>query len=153
MTGRQVIRRGVRLGLRIGTVPAILFGCLWLVAAAARLFGGTSAGSAAGPLNGVTAVGGSLAVGVLLGAATGGALALAPEWIAARAALRGLLAGAVASTVFLGEVVVVAFATEGGYAPIMFTLLATPAVGAAAAAHSGDILGRTHYHPWLSHAH
>jgi hypothetical protein len=63
--------------------------------------------------------------------------------------LRGLLAGAVASVVFLGETVVVGIASDGGYGPMLLALLATPVAGVAAAAHSGDVLGRTHYHPWL----
>ena len=146
---RQVVRRGVRLGVRIGLVPAIIFGSLWLVADAMRLSTGTHQGALAGLTRGITAVGGSMGVGVLLGAVTGGALALSHEWLAARAPLRGLLAGAIASTMFLGETAVVAVATGGGYGPILLTLLSTPVAGGVAAAYSGDVLWRTHYHPWL----
>ncbi len=145
----QVVRRGVRLGVRIGLVPAVIFGSVWLVAAAMWLSTGTHQGGLAGLMRGITAVGGSMGVGVLLGAVTGGALTLSPEWLAARAPLRGLLAGAVASTMFLGETAVVAVATDGGYGPMLLTLLSTPVAGGVAAAHSGDILGRTQCHPWL----
>jgi hypothetical protein len=67
---------------------------------------------------------------------------LPPEWLTARAPLRGLLTGAVASTVFLAETVVMAVATDGGYALMLLTLLATPVAGVTAAAYSGDVLGR-----------
>ncbi|MFJ3666967.1 hypothetical protein ACIPSE_10975 [Streptomyces sp. NPDC090106] len=103
-----------------------------------------------GLMRGGVVVGGSLGVGVVLGAATGAALALSPEWLAARAPLRGLLAGCVAGTMYLGETIVVAVAWDGGYGPMLLTLLSTPVVGGVAAVHSGDVLGRTHYHPWLT---
>jgi hypothetical protein len=134
----------------MGSILAIILGSVWLVAAAMWLFAGRQSGLLAGLTRGFVAVGGSMGVGVLLGALTGGALALSPEWIAARAPLRGLLAGAVASTVFLAETVVVAVATDVAYGPVLLTLLATPVAGIAAATHSGDVLGRTHYHPWVS---
>ncbi|MFB7373741.1 hypothetical protein ACFC0D_28250 [Streptomyces sp. NPDC056222] len=149
MNVAQVVRRGVRLGVRIAVGPAGFFGVLWLVHAIAWLFTGMRGDALMGILRGVVAVGGTMAVGVLLGAATGGALALAPDRLTARAPLRGLLAGAVASALFLPEAVVVAFATDLGYLPTLLTLLATPIVGAVAAAHSGDLVGRTRHHPWL----
>jgi hypothetical protein len=145
----HVVRRGVRLGLRIGLVPACVFGSVWLVGTAMRLSAGAFSDGPGALARGFTAVGGSVGVGVLLGAVTGGALGLAPEWLAARAPLRGLLAGAVAGTVFLGETVVVAIASDGGYGPMLLTLLAAPVAGVVAAAHSGDILGHTRCHPWL----
>ncbi|MFD9032905.1 hypothetical protein ACFVZW_17400 [Streptomyces sp. NPDC059567] len=129
--------------------PAGFFGLIWLVYAIAWLFTGMRGDALAGILRGVVAVGGTLAVGVLLGAATGGALASAPDRLTARAPLRGLLAGAVAGTLFLPETLVVAFATDVGYLPTLLTVLATPVVGAVAAAHSGDVVGRTRLHPWL----
>jgi hypothetical protein len=138
--------------VRIGLIPAIIFGSVWLTGAGVWLFSGMSEGVRGGLevlVRGLVAVGGTMGVGVLLGAVTGGALALSPEWLAARAPLRGLLAGAVASVVFLGETVVVGIASDGGYGPMLLALLATPVAGVAAAAHSGDVLGRTHYHPWL----
>ncbi|GAA3843788.1 hypothetical protein ACFS5L_20135 [Streptomyces phyllanthi] len=135
--------------MRIGLVSAIICGCVWLVAAAMWLSTGTRQDALAGLIRGIAAVGGSMGIGVLLGAVTGGALALSPEWLASRAPLRGLLAGAVASTVFLGETAVVAVATDGGYGPMLLTLLATPVAGGVAAAHSGDVLGRTRCHSWL----
>ncbi|MGA5410104.1 hypothetical protein ACPCSC_22915 [Streptomyces lavendulocolor] len=130
-------------------MPAALFGSLALVGAAMWLRTGLH-DTLAGLLRGVVVVAGSLGIGALLGAATGVALALSPEWLAARAPLRGLLAGCVAGTMYLGEAVVVAVASDGGYGPMLLTLLSTPVVGAVAAAHSGDILGRTHHHPWLA---
>ncbi|MFC0599391.1 hypothetical protein [Streptomyces palmae] len=149
MANGQVVRRGVRLGVRIGMVPSIFFGSIWLAATGVWLLSGLPHGGLSIFLGGLTAVGGTMAVGVLLGAVTGGVLALSPEWLAARAPLRGLLAGAVASTVFLGETLVVGLATDGSPAGMVLTLLSTPLAGAAAAAHSGDVLGRTHYHPWV----
>ncbi|WP_329117756.1 hypothetical protein [Streptomyces sp. NBC_01353] len=149
MTVAQVVRRGIRLGVRITVGPAGFFGLMWLVYAVAWLFTGMRGDALAGILRGVVAVGGTMAVGVLLGAATGGALALAPDRLTARAPLRGLLAGAVASALFLPETLVVAFATDLGYLPTLLTFLATPIVGAVSAAHSGDLVGRTRHHPWL----
>lgn len=145
----QVVRRGIRLGVRMGWVLAIISGSVWLVAAALWLSTGTHQGALAGLLRGMAAVGGSMGVGVLLGAATGGALALSPHWLAARAPLRGLLAGVTASTMFLGETAVVAVATDGGYGPMLLTLLSAPVAGGVAAAHSGDVLGHTRWHLWL----
>ncbi|MFG2881831.1 hypothetical protein ACGFYV_05815 [Streptomyces sp. NPDC048297] len=146
----QVVRRGIRLGVRIGSVPALLFGTLWLTGGAMWLIFDRNTGDpAAFVRDGFVGVAGSLGVGVLLGAATGVVLALSPEWLASRAPLRGLLAGAVASTVFLGEALVVAVATDVGYGPVLFTFLTTPVAGVVAALHSGDVLGRTRHHPWV----
>ncbi|MFE5487396.1 hypothetical protein [Streptomyces sp. NPDC056527] len=144
-----MIHRGIRLGVRIAVGPAGFFGLLWLVYAVAWLFTGMRGDAFAGILRGVVAVGGTMTVGVLLGATTGAALALAPDRLTARAPLRGLLAGAVASALFLPETLVVAFATGFGFLPTLLTVLATPIVGAVAAAHSGDVVGRTRHHPWL----
>ncbi len=145
----EVVRRGVRVGIRIALIPAILFVSFWLVSATAWLFSGMSEGAPEGLVRGFTAVAGTMGVGVLLGAVTGAALALSPAWIATRAALCGLLAGAVAGVMWLGETAVVAVATDGGYGPMLLTLLSAPVPGFVAAAHSGDALGRTHYYPWL----
>ncbi|MFI2780824.1 hypothetical protein [Streptomyces sp. ALB3] len=142
------VGRGVRLGVRIGAVPAVVFGAMALVSAVMWLPTGP-AHALEVLLRGVAVAGGSLGVGLLLGGVTGAALALSPEWLARRAPLRGLLAGCVAGTVYLGETVVVTVAFDGGHAPMFLTLLSTPVVGAVAAVHSGDVLGRTHYHPWL----
>ncbi|MEU9866013.1 hypothetical protein AB0D99_34620 [Streptomyces sp. NPDC047971] len=135
--------------MRIAVGPAGFFGLIWLAHALAWLVTGMRGDAFAGILRGVVAVGGTLSVGVLLGAATGAALAVAPEWLTARAPLRGLLAGAVGGALFLPETLVVAFATDVGYLPTLLTVLATPVVGAVAAAHSGDVVGRTRLHPWL----
>jgi hypothetical protein len=143
----EVVRRGVRLGVRIALVPVIFFGSLCLVGAVRWLCTGMHQGALEELMRVFTVVAGTLGVGVLLGAVTGGALALSPEWIAARAPLRGLLAGAVASVMWLGETAVVAATTGGGL--MLLTLVSTPVAGFVAAAHSGDVLGRTHYHPWL----
>ncbi|MEU7497593.1 hypothetical protein AB0B52_10965 [Streptomyces griseofuscus] len=40
-----------------------------------------------------------------------------------------------------------ALVTDGGYGPALVAFLATPAVAALAAAHSGDIAGRRRRHP------
>jgi hypothetical protein len=143
-----VVRRGVRLGIRIGSTAAAVFGSLAFVGAVMWLGAGPH-DALESLVKGVVVVGGSLGVGVLLGAATGAALALSPERLTARAALRGMLAGCVAGTTYLGETIVVAIAFDGGYGPVFLTLLSTPVVGAVAAVHSGDVLGRTHYYPWL----
>lgn len=144
-----VIGRGVRLGLAIGAWPAGIFGSLMLVGAAMWLRSEPQRALDV-LLRGIAVAGGSLGVGVLLGAATGAALALAPGRLAARAPLRGLLAGCVAGTVYLGETLVVAVGTDVGYGPTLLAFLSTPVAAAVAAAHSGDVLGHTHYHPWLS---
>ncbi|GAA1231474.1 hypothetical protein GCM10009665_22240 [Kitasatospora nipponensis] len=82
---------------------AALSGSMALVGAVIRLGTGLHPDVLAGVMRGVVVVVGSLGVGVLLGAVSGAALALAPEWLAARAPLRGLLAGSVAGTMGLGE--------------------------------------------------
>ncbi|MGW1093959.1 hypothetical protein ACWD4L_49470 [Streptomyces sp. NPDC002596] len=128
---------------------AAVFGSVALVGAVMWLRTGLH-DALTGLMRGIVVVVGSLGVGVLLGAVTGVALALSPEWLAARAPLRGLLAGYVAGTMYLGETIVVAVASDGGYGPMLLTLLSTLVVGAVAAVHSGDVLGRTHHHPWLA---
>ncbi|MGW0734195.1 hypothetical protein [Streptomyces sp. NPDC002851] len=144
-----VVRRGTRLGVRIALVPAIIFGSVGLVAVVMWTFGGAYDDALAGLTVGVGGVGGSLAGGVLLGAVTGAVLALSPEWLAARAVLRGLVGGSAASAVFLAELLALASVVDVGPGLMILVLLAVPVVGAVAAAHSGDVLGRTHYHPWL----
>ncbi|MDK0524591.1 hypothetical protein [Streptomyces sp. ML-6] len=126
--------------------PAVLFGSLCLVGTAAQLSTGTPGKALDVFRSGVVAIGGSMAVGVLLGAATGGALALAPGWFTARAPLRGLLAAAVASTLFLAEVPVV-FAAGTGPLPALLIILGAPVVGLVAAARSGALMGCPRHHP------
>ncbi|GAA4892053.1 hypothetical protein ACFPM3_17515 [Streptomyces coeruleoprunus] len=133
----------------IAAGPAGFFGLVSLIGAAMWLSTERYEDALVGTLRGVGLVGGTMAVGALLGAATGGVLLLAPEWLAARAPLRGLLAGAVASVFFLPETLVVAVATDLGYLPTLLIVLCTPVVGLVAAVHSGDLLGRTRHHPWL----
>ncbi|MFJ6622003.1 hypothetical protein ACIQOW_31045 [Kitasatospora sp. NPDC091335] len=123
-------------------MPAGLACSAWLGVAVARLLEEPHA-LTGGLARIAIVVGGSLGVGVLTGAITGAALALSPEWLARHASLRGLLAGTVAGTVYLGETVVVAVASDAGYGPVLLTFLSTPVVGVVAAVHSGDILGRT----------
>ncbi|WP_224275840.1 hypothetical protein [Streptomyces sp. LS1784] len=123
-------------------MPAGLAASLWLGVAVAQLLMKPHALPGLSRL--VIAVGGSLGVGVLVGAITGAALALSPEWLAGRTSLRGLFAGIVAGTTYLGETVVVAVASDGGYGPMLLTLLSTPVVSVVAAVHSGDILQRKH---------
>ncbi|MBO1420156.1 hypothetical protein [Streptomyces sp. FH025] len=137
-----VIRRGVRLGVRIGAAPAGLAASLWLGVAVAQLL--VKPHVLPGFSRLAVVVGGSLGVGVLAGAITGAALALSPEWLAGRASLRGPLAGIVAGTTYLGETVVVAVASDGGYGPMLLALLSTLVVSVVAAVHSGDILRREH---------
>ncbi|MQY14475.1 hypothetical protein SRB5_46420 [Streptomyces sp. RB5] len=149
MTTKQTVRRGLRLGVRIGLALTALWGTLTCVAAAAFLGTGKRDAALDVFLRGTAATAGTMAVCTLLGAATGAALARAPEWLASRALLRGLLAGAVASTVFLAEALVIGAATYAAIAPVLGALLCTPVIGLVAAVHSGDVLGRTHYHPWL----
>ncbi|MFJ9440848.1 hypothetical protein ACIRRH_03125 [Kitasatospora sp. NPDC101235] len=145
-----VVSRGVRLGMWIGSATAAIFGSFAFVAAAMWLGEGLPGEAVACLVRGIVFVAGSLGVGVLVGAAVGVALALSPGCLASRAPLRGLLAGSVAGTVYLGEPIVIAVATNNGYGPMLLALLFTPIASAVAAAHSGDILGRTHYHPWLA---
>ncbi|MFE4976118.1 hypothetical protein ACFRAR_28955 [Kitasatospora sp. NPDC056651] len=121
-------------------MPAGVVGSLWLGAAVARLVLEPHALPGGFLLVAAVALG-SLGVGVLVGVTTGVALALSPGWLARRAPLRGLLAGTVAGTVYLGETVVVAVATDVGYGPVLLTFLSTPVVAVVAAVHSGDVLG------------
>ncbi|MET8630964.1 hypothetical protein ABZW30_46040 [Kitasatospora sp. NPDC004669] len=122
-------------------MPAGLAASLWLGVAVAQLLMKPHALPSFSRL--AIVVGGSLGVGILVGAITGAALALSPEWLAGRTSLRGLLAGIVAGTTYLGETVVVAVASNGGYGPMLLTLLSTPVVSVVAAVHSSDILRRT----------
>lgn len=137
--------RGLRFGVRIGSVTAVFWGVLFLVA--------TVASFRHGPLTvlglGLLAVVGSLGAGSLLGVVTGAVLAIAPAWLVSRALLRGLLAAVLGGVLFLAEVVVVAVATEVSYGPTGLTFLAVPVVAVATALHSGDIAGRTRRRPWL----
>ncbi|MGM9468515.1 hypothetical protein [Streptomyces murinus] len=145
MVRQGAVRRGMRFGVRVGVIPAVFWGILFLFVAVAP-FG-------SGPLAvlrpGLIAVVGSLAAGVLLGVVMGAALAVAPQWLVSRGPLRGLLAAGLAGVLFQAEVAVVAVVTDVGYGPTLAAFLATPAVAALAAAHSGDIAGRSRRHPWL----
>lgn len=141
--------RGFRFGTRVGMVPALIWAGLCFGGAAAWLVRGSwhDALAVFGP--GLVAVVGSLGVGSLLGVVMGAVLAIAPEWLVSRGLLRGLLAAFLGGVLFLGEVVVIAVATDVGYGPVLLTLLAVPVVAAVAAAHSGDIAGRSRHHAWL----
>ncbi|MGM9444570.1 hypothetical protein ACTAF0_30615 [Streptomyces murinus] len=145
MVRQGAVRRGMRFGVRVGVIPAVFWGILFLFVAVAP-FG-------SGPLAvlrpGLIAVVGSLAAGVLLGVVMGAAPAVAPQWLVSRGPLRGLLAAGLAGVLFQAEVAVVAVVTDVGYGPTLLAFLATPAVAALAAAHSGDIAGRSRRHPWL----
>ncbi|MEV7751053.1 hypothetical protein [Streptomyces griseofuscus] len=109
MARQGAVRRGTRFGVRVGVIPAVFWGILFLFAAVAP-FG-------SGPL-----------------------AVLRPGLIAVVGSLTGVL--------FQAEVAVVAVVTDDGYGPTLAAFLATPAVAALAAAHSGDIAGRSRRHPW-----
>ncbi|TXJ76453.1 hypothetical protein E2C11_22080 [Streptomyces lavendulae] len=145
MVRRGAVPRGLRFGIRVGVIPAAFWGVLFLVL--------TVASARYGPLavlgRGLIVVVGSLGVGALLGVATGAVLAVAPDWLVSRGPLRGVLAAVVAGGLFQAEVVLVLVAMYGGYGQTLLAFLATPAVAVAAAAHSGDIAGRSRRHPWL----
>ncbi|MFD8847179.1 hypothetical protein [Streptomyces sp. NPDC059604] len=146
MSVAQVVRRGIWFGVLVAAWPAGVFGSLCLVGTAAQLSTGTPGKALDAFLGGLMAIGGSMVVGVLLGAATGGALAAAPGWFTARAPLRGLLAAVVASTLFLPEVAVV-IAVGSGPLPALLVLLCVPVVGLVAAARSGALVGRPRHRP------
>jgi hypothetical protein len=122
---------------------------VWLVGAVVWLVRPPRHNGVAGLGRGLVGVVGSLGMGSLLGVVMGAALAIAPTWLVSRGLLRGLLAALLAGTLFLGEVVVLGVATDGGYGFMLLALLAAPIVAATAAAHSGDIAGRSHHHAWL----
>jgi hypothetical protein len=144
-----VIKRGLRFGLVVGLVCALGWGALCLVGFAVGLVAGRWHDVLVDLVAGLGLVGGSLAVGALLGLMLGAALALAPGWLARCRPLRGILGGLVAGTLFLGEVIVIAVASDVGPLPTLLTMAAAPVVGAVAAVHSGDIAGFSHHHDWL----
>ncbi|MFD8547658.1 hypothetical protein [Streptomyces sp. NPDC059649] len=150
MERHGTLRRGLRYGLRVGVFHAVPFAVLSGMVGVGALFSPPEAAEfAAGLWRAVVAVGGSLAVGALLGVVTGGLLLVVPRWLRTSAVLRGLLTAVAGGTVYLGEVVVITEATDGGYAPIALVLLMVPVIAAVTAAHSGDIAGLSRYHPWL----
>ncbi|MEU3536738.1 hypothetical protein AB0E70_34935 [Streptomyces murinus] len=110
MVRQGAARRGMRFGVRVGVIPAVFWGILFLFVAVAP-FG-------SGPLAvlrpGLIAVAGSLAAGVLLGVVTGAAPAVAPKWLVSRGPLRGLLAAGLAGVLFQAEVAVVLRWVVGG---------------------------------------
>lgn len=146
---RDVVLRGVRFGMRVGSVPAMIWGGVWAGGVVAGLVRWPWHGVLAMVGKGLIAVLGSLGVGLLLGLVVGAVLALVPTWLVSRVFLRGLLAAFLGGVLFLGEVLVIGVATDGGYGPMLLALLAVPVVAAIAAVHSGDIAGRSHRHAWL----
>ncbi|MEW2268778.1 hypothetical protein [Streptomyces griseofuscus] len=62
--------------------------------------------------------------------------------------MAGSLAAALAGVLCQAEAAVAAVVTDGGYGPTLVAFLATPAVAALTAAHSGGIAGRSRRHPW-----
>ncbi|MEU5015383.1 hypothetical protein AB0G35_35035 [Streptomyces sp. NPDC021749] len=150
MERHGTLRRGLRFGLRVGVFHAVPFAVLSGMAGISAFFSPPEPTEfAAGLWRVLAAVGGSLAVGALLGLVTGGLLLVVPRWLRTSTVLRGLLTALAGGTVYLGEVVVVTEATDGGYAPIALILLMVPVIAAVTAAHSGDIAGLSRYHAWL----
>ncbi|UKY52668.1 hypothetical protein [Streptomyces inhibens] len=149
MRGNGTVRRGLRFGMRVGTFHAVGFAIPCGLAGLAALVSRAPVDWLFGLQRATAAIGGSLAVGALLGLATGGLLVVLPRWITARGLLRGLLTAVLGGAVYTGETVVVAVATDVGYLPVLLSCLGWPIVAAVTAAHSGDIAGLSHYHPWL----
>ncbi|MBN0047625.1 hypothetical protein JS756_26660 [Streptomyces actuosus] len=138
--------RGLRFGLVVGGVCAVGWGAVWTAAVMVASVVAPWRAVLPALLSEVVLMGGSLSVGAALGLLLGAALALAPGRLTTHGLLRRLLAGVVAGTLFVGEAVVSA---EGGIQQVLSTLAAVPVVGAAAAACSGDIAGRSRRHAWL----
>ncbi|MFG2574438.1 hypothetical protein [Streptomyces sp. NPDC048481] len=141
------VRRGARLGALIGAWPAGIGGVLCLVAAFVFLTGGLYGTARALTAAAGLAVLGSLTAGLAVGTATGLALALAPRWLLARPALRGLLAALTAGLPL--AVLSVALLTAGGgtlasYPPSTHVVdgAVILTVALVAAAHSGEIAGQ-----------
>ncbi|MFE9612911.1 hypothetical protein [Streptomyces sp. NPDC006012] len=143
---RGVVMRGLRFGLVVGWVCALGWGAVWTAGVMAALMLGHWHDVPSTLVSGVILVGGSQFVGAVLGLLLGATLTVAPGWLTSHWLLRGLLAGVVAGTLFLGEVVV---SMEGGILPMLLMIVGIPVVGAVAAACSGDIAGRTRHHAWL----
>ncbi|MFH8342681.1 hypothetical protein [Streptomyces sp. AM6-12] len=143
---RGVVMRGLRLGLVVGGVCALGWGAVWTASVMVAAVLGHWHGVPSALVSEVILVGGSLFAGVVLGLLLGATLAVAPDWLTSRGLLRRLLAGLVAGTLFLGEVLV---SIEGGILPVLSMILCIPVVGAVAAACSGDIVGRSRRHAWL----
>lgn len=143
---RDVVMRGLRFGLVVGGGCALGWGALWTAGMMVALVLREWHDVPSALVSEVILVGGSLFVGAVLGLVLGATLALVPGWLTSHGLLRRLLAGVVAGTLFVGEVVV---SVEGGILPVLVMLMAIPAVGVLAAACSGDIAGRSRRHAWL----
>jgi hypothetical protein len=92
-----VVPRGLRFGLRVGSVPATIVVGVWLVGAVVWLVRPPRHNGVAGLGRGLVGVVGSLGMGSLLGVVMGAALAIAPTWLVSRGLLRGLLAALLSS--------------------------------------------------------
>ncbi|WP_158690388.1 hypothetical protein [Streptomyces sp. PsTaAH-124] len=141
-----VTRRGLRFGLAVGGVCALCWVTVMTAGVAVVAVRGSWRKASEALFLEAALVGGSLAVGVVLGLLLGTVLAFAPARLTSRTWPRGLLAAAVAGSLFLGEVVVSA---EGGILPVLLATLGVPPAGLAAAACSGDIAGTSRRYAWL----
>ncbi|MGW7259004.1 hypothetical protein [Streptomyces sp. NPDC054834] len=138
--------RGLRFGLVVGGVCALGWGAVWTASVMVASVMGHWHVVPSALVSEALLVGGSLFAGAALGLLLGATLALAPGRLTSHGLLRRLLAGVVAGTLFLGEAVV---SVEGGILPVLLMIVGVPAVGAVAAACSGDIAGRSRRHAWL----
>ncbi|MDF3297497.1 hypothetical protein [Streptomyces tropicalis] len=143
---RGVVMRGLRFGLAVGGFCALGWSTVGAACVTVAWVLGHRHGVPSTLVSGVVLVAGSLFVGAALGLLLGTALALAPDRLTSHGLLRRVLTGLVAGTLFLGEVAV---SVEGGVLPVLLMLVGVPVVGAAAAACSGDIVGRSRRHAWL----
>ncbi|MEV6836167.1 hypothetical protein AB0N17_16905 [Streptomyces sp. NPDC051133] len=144
---RGVVVRGLRFGLAVGGVCALGWGAVWTAGVVVASVLGHRHAVPAALVSEAVLVGGSLFAGAVVGLGLGVTLALAPGRLTSHGPLRRLLAGVVAGTLFLGEVVVVG--VEGGILPVLLTMAGMPVTGAVAAACSGDIAGLSRRHAWL----
>ncbi|MFD7877306.1 hypothetical protein ACFV5G_24930 [Streptomyces sp. NPDC059766] len=143
---RDVAMRGLRFGLVVGGVCALGWGAVYTAGVMVGLALREWHNVLSALVSEAILMSGSLFVGAVLGLVLGATLALMPDWLTSHGLLRRLLAGVVAGTLFLGEVVV---SVEGGILPVLVMLMGIPAVGLLAAACSGDIAGRSRGHAWL----
>ncbi|MFF0964322.1 hypothetical protein ACWDQO_02220 [Streptomyces sp. NPDC003703] len=141
-----VTRRGLRFGLAVGGVCALCWATVTTAGVAVVAVRGYWRQASEALFFEAAFVGGSLAVGVVLGLLLGTVLAFTPARLASRTWPRGLLAAAVAGALFLGEFAV---SVEGGVLPVLLTALGVPLTGLAAAACSGDIAGTSRRYAWL----
>ncbi|MBM9508542.1 hypothetical protein [Actinacidiphila acididurans] len=154
---REILVRGVRFGVRLGRVGAVVWGALALALGLDSVAAGAVMGDVRGGISDavwcdawlVVGALGTLAVAVLIGAAVATVLAVVPEGLLRHAIPRGLLAAFPAAVMWFGEVGIVAVITDVGYGPVLLTVLLTLVPAITAAWCSAALVGLSDEHAWL----